>query len=492
MRREDWRYLGLGLAVCLVGALFGVVTAQAEAPLGPHRAVWSVGLAGEVVVDLGPLGAAILDSPAGPLGLDVAVHEIPSGTSSDVLSGLAADAVSYTQLASQPRAAVAAALGELVDDAAGRAAIVAGFGLAGMALLRLSGVSIVLTRRRLAAAGLVGAGVLLVLVIPALCPTHPAGQRAEVLAGTAFEDVRMTGRLADLLNSVGPPVVALYEQNERFYDDVAAQVRGGFRAAAAVPAPRSGWDLAPAPPSDRITTAVLVTDLHCNVSMGRVVAALVQATAADLVLNAGDTVVSGTAAEAFCVDAFAGDFDVPVLVANGNHDSPLTGQQERAAGWEVLHGAVVESAGLRVLGDADPTGTRLGAGTVQVREETIAEMGQRLGEAACDAGGVDVLLIHHPAAARAAIGEGCATLALSGHIHRQLGPVAVGADAWRYVGSSAGGANDGGRTIGVLTSSADVTVIRFADGRPLDWSVVTVHPDATVTVERWTPFPSPL
>jgi hypothetical protein len=238
-----------------------------------------------------------------------------------------------------------------------------------------------------------------------------------------------------------------------------------------------------------LTTAVFVSDLHCNVSMGRVVAALVAASGADLILNGGDTVVSGTAAEAFCVDAFAEAFPVPVVVSGGNHDSVTTAVQEEAAGWHVLRGDVVEVAGLRILGDTDPRLTAIGAGTTSLRPETLAAMGVRVGERACE-DDVDVLLVHNPVAARPTARDGCAPLTLSGHWHRRVGPEATEAGGWTYVSSSSGGGNDGGRTIGTLQSTADLTVIRFADGAPFDHSVVTVAADGTVTVAPWQRFPT--
>lgn len=490
MRRKNVRYLAVGAGACLVAAFFGVSTAEAEAPLGPHRAIWSVRLDGEVAVDLGPLGAAMMDSPAAPLGVHIAVREIPGDAQTDILSGLADDAGAYAQLASHPRAAVAGAVDALLADALGRAAILAGFALVGLALLRMSGAPIVLSRRRIVAAALITTGWLVITVAPGARVTLPAGRTPEVLAGTDFAGIEVTGKLGDLLDVVGPRAVELYEQNEAFYNQAAGRVRGDFAAAAAVPAPRSGWDLQPPPAAREITTAVFVTDLHCNISMGRVVDALAAASGAELILNGGDTVVSGTEAEAFCVDAFAGEFRQPVIVADGNHDSAVTAGQERRAGWRVLSGAVVETAGLRVLGDSDSKATRLGSGTISVRAESAVETGARLGEEACAAGGVDVLLVHDPAVARSAMKSGCATLALSGHLHRQLGPTPLSGGAWRYVGSSAGGGNYGGRTIGPLQTPADLTVIRFHAGVPLQYSTVTVHPDGAVTVEPWTHFPS--
>ena len=496
-RGEVLRRLLLALVTCVLALLFGVLTAQADSMLGPHRATFTVDLSRAVVIDLGPLGAIHIDSPASPLGVTVTVHEIPASGSADPLDGLGSDVAAYAQLASHPRAALTAALDALLFDALGRAAIVAGLGLLGLSLLPDGLDAFAVTRRNAVAIGMVALALASLVVVPALTRPGARTVRAEVLDGTPFEGVRVSGRLADLVNAYGPQLVAAFEANEAFYDGLATRVGADFGPAVATAAPRSGWDL-PAPVDGKVlTTAVFVTDLHCNVSMGRVVRALVEASGAEFVLNGGDTVVSGTAAEAFCVDAFAQEVRVPVVVADGNHDSPVTAQQEDAAGWQVLRGEVVEVAGLRILGDTDPTVTAVASGTLSERDETIPAMGRRLADAACRAADVDVLLVHNPRAASATADRGCAAITLSGHLHRRVGPELNEASTWRYISSSSGGGNEGGRTIGTLQSAADLTVIRFdADGAPVQLAVLTVGSGGAVTVDGWhelrkkTPTPS--
>src|SRR5699024_5493852 len=98
----------------------------------------------------------------------------------------------------------------------------------------------------------------------------------------------------------------------------------------------------------------------------------------------------------------------------GNHDSETTAEQMAEAGYTVLHGETVDVAGVRVLGDTDPTITALGEGTRPERDETIEELGTRLADQACEADDpVDILLIHNPLAAEETMARGCAELALS-------------------------------------------------------------------------------
>ncbi|MPV49738.1 hypothetical protein GCG21_06905 [Pseudactinotalea sp. HY160] len=245
-----------------------------------------------------------------------------------------------------------------------------------------------------------------------------------------------------------------------------------------------------------VATIVIVSDLHCNVGMGKVIGAAAQEAEADLIVNLGDTVMGGTAVEAICVNAFADGFgDLPVVVADGNHDSDVTADQERGHGWTVLDGKPVVIEGIRFLGDTDPTLTSLGAPTRQVGPETIPEIGDRLRDEACElaAGGdpVDMLLMHNPRGTEAALKSGCVPLALAGHYHRRIGPWQRGLGV-QYVSSSSGGATYKVPTIGPLNAPATITVMRWdrATHTPLSFRTIIADPDQSVDLSPWFAFPA--
>lgn len=477
----------LALVILTIAAAWAVTSARAETALGPHRATAAVTLRGDVVIDLGPLGAIFLDSPYPPMGVELQVHEIPiSALGESLLTGLKEDAQSYVVALSQPRAAVMHVADDLIANALGRFALVSAVGLTALGLARWRRLKV--SRLQLVAAPAAASAALVLLALPQWTTARPETETVSVLNSTPYASVRVSGRLGEVINTYAPELLQEVEDTQEFYNALQNQM-DSFARAAAVASPRSGWDLADEPASSSVVTILFTTDLHCNISMAPVVEELARAAGADLILNGGDTVMSGTSVEDFCVDTFARAWSIPVVVADGNHDSVLTAQQEESRGWQVLHGDIVEVQGLTILGDTDPTLTEVGSGTRQERDETITEMGDRLAETACDGGGVDILLVHNPRAAQAALDAGCATLALSGHLHRTIEPEVSGQGV-RYVGSSSGGGNDGGRTIGTLQTTADFTVLKLVDGVPWRYSIVTAHPDDTVTVGTWQDFPS--
>ncbi|GAA1642491.1 metallophosphoesterase family protein [Georgenia ruanii] len=533
------------LVTGLLAATFGITTASTHASLGPHQADLKVTLDRQVTVQLGPLGALIIDSPLPwPLGVDVVVEEIPSALSpagGNPLTGLLGDAKAYGQLFSEPEAALDDAVAGLVRDALGRAAVAWSVMLVLLAAGRLASggrlrdeLKAALARPGVAVlAGAAALSAVAVVVVPAATPHRAAGYSPAVLDGTPLEGARITGRLADVVAAYGPTVKKAYERNEKFYDEASRNLAAAYAAdpephapAALVQSPGAGAsgtaEPAPArtaspgtgatpgqgttgtgsgpgasdPPADPVTF-LLVSDLHCNVGMARVIGTAMEQTGAQVLLDGGDTVMSGTSVESYCVNAFARAVPrgTPVVVSTGNHDSATTAKQEREAGRTVLAGEVIEVEGVRILGDTDPTLTAVGAGgTRPERDETISAMGQRLADTACAAARegrpVDILLVHNPRAGNATLNRGCARLQLSGHWHRTVGPEVHGQGV-RYVSNSTGGAAPGSATLGPLSVPADLTVVQAdrATGVPYAMRRITVGKDARVTVGPWLALP---
>ncbi|MFC7876986.1 metallophosphoesterase family protein [Isoptericola sp. NPDC057391] len=521
-----WTLAGVTAAVaCLV---FGVSSATAELGFGPHEAVYSVTNDSLVVVDLGPLGTLEIDSPL-PLGLgvDVVVKEIPADLTTvgaaNTLTALSQDLESYLQFFSSPDVAVRSVALALVENALwrslGAAAVLVA---AGFAVRWLLGPA---RRRELAdvmapRTGEITAGVAVVALVATTVTSGAVGSTAQgqpaspVFAGTALEGARITGRLAGVIDTYGGQLVKLYQDNEDFYasadDDLSAAWDARLAAEAAASAAESGTLFAsPGPPptapaapprvapsgngEDEPVTFVVISDLHCNTGMTPLIRTTVERSGADVVLNAGDTTMNGTSVEKVCVDSFASAVPrgVPMVVADGNHDSQVTSDQEAAHGQKILDGQVIEVEGVRILGDRDALETRVGVGTNVARERTPEQQAADLATTACeDRRGVDLLLIHTPPVGLEALETGCVPFQVSGHTHRRAGPEQVG-QGIRYVNGSTAGAAPNQPTVGPLHGTAEMTVLRFdpETRRMLDVQVVSVTPDGAATVGEREPVP---
>lgn len=514
VRRHPLAWVGVALGVLVVAALVGVSTASVEGSFGPHRARYEATFDGAVTVDLGPLGAVVVDSPL-PLALGgrVVVKEIPREGSllQDIstVQALAGDLQEYIGLISAPRAAEEVAVRTLVVDAARRTALIAVVLVLGL----VGGRAVLGSRRRgdLVTAGrgarrplggaAVVASVAAVVGLGQWTAEGRASRSSEVFDGTALEGAVITGRLAGVVDAYGGQIMELYRQNEAFYDRAAHNMTVAWEEPHVGDGPslddggRHGPNTVGEAGGEDPVVMLVVSDLHCNVGMARVIGAAVRSTGASIVLNAGDTTMNGTAVESHCVTTFdqALPDGVTMVVADGNHDSATTAEQERAAGWTVLDGQVVEVDGVRILGDADPRATRVSQGTFLRGPETRAEAAERLEEVACaDRQGVHVLLTHHVRLGDGALSRGCVQTQVSGHFHRRVGPEVVDRGV-RYVNDSTAGAAAGEPTVGPVTDVAEMTVLSFdpVAERIASYRVLAVHLDATVTATAPAPWPSP-
>lgn len=528
--RRTIRAVILFLLTGLVAAGWGVATAQHTGSVGPHTADYSVRLNNEITFDMGPLGALILDSPLPlNLGVDIHVGRIPAdlvhgdeaitGASQETLAALTADLASYTQFFTSPTEAITTATRGLAANAASRTILVWSILLTAVLLGRLAAHGVLRAAAMSAwrrpgvapvAIALVAVG-LAIAIVPATQGSAGAGRLSAVLQGTPLENARITGRLGALIDHYGQVVVDEIEKNDAFYRDVAGEIEEIFATDQALlepagptlsmptVAPDLPGDPAPGPApalADPITM-VIVSDLHCNVGMGQIAGLVADRVGADLILNLGDDVIGGTAVERYCIDAYADAFgDIPVVVAGGNHDSAETAAQARDRGWHVLEGSVVEVAGVRILGDTDPTLTSLGAPTRLIAEENHVQRGHRLSRLACaeqEAGRpVDLLMMHNHNATEEALDSGCVRYAFAGHFHRRIGPWQRGLGV-QYIHTSTAGAIVNEPTIGPVSGPAGITMVRWdrAQSVPEAMRVLRVMPDTSVELSPWYSWPQP-
>jgi hypothetical protein len=536
------RYTAVVVLLVVGCVAWGVTTAQADLSLGPNQARYEVTTTGLLVVDLGPLGTLQIDSPAPlHLGVDVVVKEIPaeltSVSQSQTLSALGGDLDSYLQFFSTPDRTVHRVLTALAYDALRRtltALVVVGLcWLGGYALLGAA------RRRELGRAAAphtwaitVGAAV---VVVALAIPTSGAVDRGDrtpagspVFAGTPLAGARITGRLAGLVDTYGEQLVATYRKSSGFYATANQHLAAAYDA----------WDAAhPSTGDDGLVTLLVISDLHCNTGMSPLIRTAAERSHAQVVLDGGDTTLDGTSVEQVCVDSFASAIPkkVPVVVADGNHDSPLVSAMEQSAGWHVLGGKVITVHGIRILGDRDVLETRIGVPSHPSGRITPDEQAATLATTACDAvrgagpttaassaptlspepslgstpslaptpattptpvpaadQGADLLLIHDPRIGEPTMASGCVPAQVSGHLHRRIDPTQVGLGI-RYVNSSTAGATLHQPTVGPLHGTAEMTVLRFdpATRRIADWQLVSVTKTGVATVSDRQPWPVP-
>ena len=239
-------------------------------------------------------------------------------------------------------------------------------------------------------------------------------------------------------------------------------------------------------------TAVLTTDLHCNLDVIAFSGILDQLSGADIHMDDGDLTMTGSDPERVCVDALtqAVPSSTKKVATIGNHDSDATAARLRSQGWTVTNGSVQTVAGITVLGHDDAERTTA-AGTKPRNGETTEKIASRLATTSCGSTQVDVVLIHQPATFDTLTKEGCAPLLLAGHVHAERGmTTTISPRTGLPVTGIISGAGKGGTSLGSVTEDAFLHVMSFdSAGALVAWRAVILHSDASVTVGAWRSVP---
>jgi hypothetical protein len=157
----------------------------------------------------------------------------------------------------------------------------------------------------------------------------------------------------------------------------------------------------------------------------------------------------------------------------------------------VLSGEPVEVAGIRFLGDSDPRSSGLTA-VYTPGDETVPEQAERLAAVACEDGDVSTVVVHSPSSGAAAAESGCVDLVLSGHLHRQVGPENIASQERSttvYTNGTTGGAAFAFALGSKLRREAQVTLVTFADGRPVGLQPVGITPGGDVVPADYVELP---
>ncbi|WP_141862080.1 metallophosphoesterase family protein [Kribbella jejuensis] len=243
--------------------------------------------------------------------------------------------------------------------------------------------------------------------------------------------------------------------------------------------------------------AIQVNDRHDNIGMDPFAAEVAKVAGAKLLIDAGDDTSSGQEWELFSINSLRQHFkDFKVVAVAGNHDAG--GHVEaayRKSGFTVLDSKPVEVDGIRFLGDSDPTKTGLGSAD-QPGDETVDHQSKRLADVACaqpEDKRISTFVVHDPSSFADTAARGCATLLLSGHLHRQVGPetkVVDGKPVTTYTNGTTGGAAYAFALGYTLRRPGEVTLITYLKGEPVGLQTVTAELTGEVTVGAYTPLSS--
>ncbi|WP_292604795.1 metallophosphoesterase [Nocardioides sp. REDSEA-S30_B4] len=480
--RTLWHHTGRGLhGLALLGAWAGLAVlagltlflgSSRELTLASHDAVVRPTLDRHVVVRTGPVLPDLRIDSGAPLGVDITLGKTDARSTPELVDR-------YAVIASSPEGAQAR-VREAVTDMATQAAL---RGAAAGAVPVLVWVLVGPRRRRELLRALPsrrGALAMTAGVAVGVAwwqPWTPDVERVDdarswvTLEQFLGDDVPVPAELSGVevrgdvttnqTRRLVESAVNTYEKSRGFYADAAEEA----------------GDLDLRMPEEGETTVVFVSDRHDNIGMDRVARAVGDRVGATAVYDGGDDTSTGSTWEAFSLDSVSAAFEgYDRFGVAGNHDNgDFVADYLAEHGWTMLDGEVVDGpGGSTLLGVADPRSSGLGSW----RDETglsFEEVGGRLADVACEAAAdgepVGTVLVHDVNLATETLTRGCADLVIGGHLHVEDGPEAItgpdGQVGYRYTMGTTGGAAYAFALGSKPRREAQVTLVTYADGRPV-------------------------
>ncbi|MET7715499.1 metallophosphoesterase [Streptomyces sp. NPDC005407] len=406
------RALGLA-AVVLLGAWLGLlIVGSVRTPVGPMDTSMTLrpSLSGGTKINVSPLGALELDSHVAPIRLDVDVDQLDPVRSQALvehperLSGLQ-DEVAHDVTDGTTELAVRSCV-----------AVVSGATALGLAVYRRP-------RRALAAGGLA-----LALLTASGISAYATWNPKSVL------EPKFSGLLSSAPSVVGNArsIVTEFDVYQQELARLVTNVTKLYEATSTLPTYQ---------PDPRTMRVLHVSDIHLNPASWHIIGSLVEQYGIDVIIDSGDTMDHGTAAENGFLDPIP-DLGAPYVWVRGNHDSGTTqAYLSRLKNVHVLDsGRAVTVAGLRIAGIGDPQFTP-DRSVVAQGDPAERMAGIRLASALRDqtrAGTpVDIAIAHNPVAARETDGE--VPLVLAGHVHQRQTEVLGQGTRLKVEGSTGGG-----------------------------------------------------
>ncbi|MGC0376387.1 metallophosphoesterase family protein [Streptomyces sp. SAI-229] len=400
------------VAVVVLGAWLGLlVVGNVRVPVGPMDTTMTLrpSVTGGTKINISPLGDLQLASHTAPVRLDVNVDQLDPERSQAL--------VDHPERLSGLQDEVTEDITRGTADLAVRScvAVVTGATALGLLVYRRP-------RRALAAGGL-ALGLLAASGGTAYSTWNP----------DSVLEPKFSGLLSSAPSLVGDArsIVTEFDVYQKELARLVTNVTKLYDATSTLPAYQP----------DPTTLRVLhVSDIHLNPASWKIIASLVEQYRVDVIVDSGDTMDHGTAAENGFLDSVE-DLGAPYVWVRGNHDSLVT--QRYLEGLKNVHvlddGRAKTIAGLRFAGIGDPQFTpdrsnRTGA--EQSQELAGARLASALRDQRTAGTPVDVAVVHEPSAAREV--DGTVPLVLAGHIHHEQTEVMRYGTRLRVEGSTGG------------------------------------------------------
>ncbi|MFF2997582.1 metallophosphoesterase [Streptomyces sp. NPDC057950] len=405
------RALGL-MAVVLLGAWLGLlVVGNVRAPVGPMNTTMTLrpSVTGGTKINVSPLGALVLDSHVAPVRLDVNVDQLDPARAQAL--------VDHPERLSGLQDEVAHDVEHGTLDLAVRScvAVVSGATALGLAVYRRP-------RRALAAGGLA-----LTLLAASGATAFATWNPDSVL------EPKFSGLLSSAPSLVGNArsIVSEFDVYQKELARLVTNVTKLYDVTSTLPT------YEPDPSTIRV---LHVSDIHLNPASWKIIASLVEQYDINVIVDSGDTMDHGTAAENGFLDPIA-DLGAPYVWVRGNHDSHLTQRYlEHMKNAHVLDdGRALTVAGLRFAGIGDPQFTpdrSVAPGGGAAEELAGARLASSLRDQRAAGTPVDIAIAHEPSAARLTDGE--VPLVLAGHLHHEQTEVMKYGTRLRVEGSTGG------------------------------------------------------
>ena len=342
---------------------------------------------------------------------------------------------------------------------------------------------LVIAHNRRLRMGVVAAGTSAALALDAvglatvLHRDHHVVASSPVFAGTTLEGTEVNGLMAEVL-----PFLSILRPKDSFYDTVA----GNLEIALA--------DRDDLRPQGDGMVFVLAEDFEDVNGMARQVGLAARLVDADFIAITGDLTFAGKPIESYIVDTvdYYSD-DRPVYFAPGLHDTEAIVRAAEARGWHVADGRTRTVGGLTLLAAADPRISLVGDFDVgDVLRDPDIDVDRFVDDTITEACATrpDFVILHDHLLGSRIAASGCQQVAvLDGRSYQFLGAHVVdttsGGRAYELTTGSAGGHVSTEPDPGNVQHPARFAILTYSPNRKrTGYAVVTVFPDASVTVSR--------